>query len=328
MAQGAGDQDVAAGEGEREAHEHLRAAGRRRRSPPRASPRRRAQDVPFAVVGEGRGRLEKVVGHADVPAQHGQAFVEGFHVGVGDVGVVERLQVVELLLQVAQSLFADRVGDQVRVALVPFALRDVDEPGIFGEIQEGRGQVHHRLLGGGHLVVVTVMGQPAVRQIVVEALRRGSGLRQRDPQRPGSPEEVAGARHQDTAGELQGGGGRRYEVHLQGQEAVGGQEVQEVLQDVADVGEQLERRRRLTQRVPAPVVPDPVASSSSSSWVASESTSPSRGRVKHCRPGPLAPMKAASPNSSRLRRLIRLLNASEETSFVLPMATAPAACSL
>ena len=90
--------------------------------------------MPLAVVGEGGCGFQQVVDYRDMTAQNGEILVQGLHVGIGYIGIVERLKVVKHLFQIAQPFLADRIGNPVCKVLHLLVLNGVQEGALFGEV--------------------------------------------------------------------------------------------------------------------------------------------------------------------------------------------------
>ena len=152
----------------------------------------------------------------------------------------------------------DRVRDPIGGVGVRGLHDGMQELAVLGEVQKRRGQVHYGLFGRGDLGAGPVEGQAADRQVLGEALGRRNSLRYGDSELPDLRQE-GGERILQHSARVQKGSLRGHpQVRLDGEQPVRRQELENVLQDVADVGEELDRRGELPQRVPAAVLLCPV----------------------------------------------------------------------
>ncbi len=214
--------------------------------------RHRVEHVPLVVVRQvGRG-LEQVVDHRGVAAERGQLRIGPLGVGVGHVGVVERLEVVEVLGQAAQV----GLPGEGRAGLVGGA-----GPGLPGQrarlldqVEEGRGDPRHRPGHVVHMPQGAVLGQGAGGQPLQADLHRTGG----EPQGTGGSQQAPAGRLQDPRGEQPRGAQGLGQVPLHRQQVIGGRGVGQVDQPVVDAGEELDGRDHAPEPAPALVPVRPV----------------------------------------------------------------------
>ncbi len=102
-------------------------------------------EVAFHEVGEFGSEVEEVEHDGDMPAEGGESRVLGGGGGIGEVGIVEGLEVVELFLEMTQQAFFGQVGWRGWVLRVG----GCDEEGacFAGKVEEGGGDAGDRVAG-------------------------------------------------------------------------------------------------------------------------------------------------------------------------------------
>jgi len=174
------------------------------------------------------------------------------------MGVVEGLEVVEHLLQVAQPLLADGIGNPVGEVVDVLFLHGMQEGAGLCQIEKSGGQIHHRLLRGGDLLPRAVRSKVPFQDLIAEVLQGGRRIGDLDVQFLGLTNKSFRAFDEDRAGKVKSLLRGRGKVLFDRQQMIIGQEVKDMDEDVAHIGEQLDRSDCLSEGKPTFVVLHPV----------------------------------------------------------------------